>query len=253
MIASKETANAQDIIAALKDAYNKDEVTAIVLDINSPGGMPVQSRKIYNAIRELNNKKNIAENNASNLKSKKIYAVINDIGTSAAYLIAAAADEIYADETSFVGSIGALVNSFGAVDAMAKLGIERRLYTAGKNKGMLDPFSPEKQEDVAAIQTRLDIIHQVFIKNVKDGRGDRLNLVEEAELFSGKFWTGVQARQLGLIDGFGDVNFVANNIVKVEKIIDYTKPTGFFDKFSKGFPGKIRSFLMSVFVEPVVL
>ena len=231
-ISSKSQASAKNIIGALNEAYSKPNVKAIVLDIDSPGGTPVEARRIYNEIRFLQDK----------VKDKKVYAVIANMGTSAAYLIASAANEIYADETSFVGSIGALVNGFGLVGALDNLGVERRLYVAGKHKGMLDPFSPETEEHKQFIQKSLDLVHQEFIKNVKDGRGAKLK--NDPDMFSGRFWSGKEALGLGLIDGFGDIYTLKRNVIKLDKVIDYTKSGNFLDKLSKRVTSGMKSMLL---------
>lgn len=231
-IASHSEASADNIIDALNKIYSKSNVKAIVLDIDSPGGTPVEARRIYNEIRYLKNKN----------KDIKVYAVIGNMGTSAAYLIASSADKIYADETSFVGSIGALVNGFGFVNTLNNLGVERRLYVSGKHKGMLDPFSPETEEHKQFIQKSLDITHQEFIKNVKDGRGEALK--NSPDLFSGRFWTGKEAIELGLIDGFGDVNTLKRDVIKVDKVIDYTNSGSFIDKLSKKISTEMKSMLL---------
>jgi protease-4 len=232
VISADSVSNAPDIIAALKDAADSKDVKAIVLDINSPGGSPVQARMVYHEIQRIKAQPN----------KPKIYAVIGDIGTSAAYLVASAAHEVYADETSFVGSIGALVNGFGFVGAMEKLGIERRLYTSGKFKGMLDPFSPANPEEVQFLQKNLDEVHDIFIENVKAGRGERLKDSDQnnLELFSGKFWLGKDALALGLIDGFADINKLAVEIIKVEDIVDYAKPENLLERISKKLPAGIQ-------------
>lgn len=236
MISDKSEANADDIIYSLEKAFKNDEVKAIVLSINSPGGTAVHARRIYNAIIALKEKRK--ESNSKN--APKVYAVIDEIATSAAYLIASAADEIYADETSFVGSIGALVNGFGFVDTLDKLGIERRLYVAGKHKAMLDPFSPENEVHKEFIQKSLDIVHDEFIANVRQGRGSKLK--EDENIFSGRFWTGKEAYKLGLIDGFADIYLLSKNIVKIDSIVDYTKQYSIFEKFSRGFTSNVKSF-----------
>jgi protease-4 len=175
--------------------------------MNSPGGSPVQSSRIYKAIVRF--KKQF---------DKKIYVVVEDVCASGCYYIASAADEIYADESSIVGSIGVVMSGFGAVDAIEKLGIQRRLYTAGKYKGLLDPFSPENEKTIAHIQDNiLDKSHQNFINAVKAGRGNRLS--DHKDLFTGLIWLGEDAKKLGLIEGIADANHIAKNIVGVESRI----------------------------------
>jgi protease-4 len=219
-ITHNDPASRENIRAALKKAFEHDHVKAIVLRINSPGGSPVQSRQIYDDIRYFKEK----------YPDIKIYAAIEDMGTSAAYLIAAATDAIYADKTSLVGSIGVKIDSFGAVEGIHKLGIERRLYTAGKYKAILDPFSPQNAEETAFIESQLKSVHQAFIENVKAGRGKRLS--KSPDLFTGLFWCGEQALPLGLIDGFGDVHYIARELAKAPEVIDYTHSSGLWDRLS---------------------
>ena len=199
----------------LEEAFSEAYAKAIILRLNSPGGSPVVAHQIYQAINRL--KKHY---------KKKIYVVIEDICASACYLIATSADEIYADNSSIIGSIGVVISSFGAVDAMKKLGIERRLYTAGQYKGMLDPFSLENKKVNTHIQTEiLDKSHQLFIDYVKQGRGKRLK-VETPNLFSGLVWLGKKSQEIGLIDGIGDSYFVANKIIGIkERILFEPKKT----------------------------
>ncbi|MEQ5834465.1 S49 family peptidase [Marinobacter sp. NFXS9] len=215
-IAADEDANADDIIAALRDAFDAPDAKAVLLRINSPGGSPVQAGYINDEIERLKGEH----------PDKKVYAVISDIGASGAYYIAVAADEIYADKASLVGSIGVVAGGFGFTGLMDKLGVQRRLYTAGKNKAFLDPFSPEKPGEVAFWQNVLETTHQQFIEQVREGRGDRLK--ESDELFSGLVWTGEQALKLGLIDGLGSASYVARDVVGEKELVDYShKPSPF--------------------------
>lgn len=210
-IASEELASADNIVGALREAFEEPEAAAVILRINSPGGSPVQAGYVYDEIRRLRDE----------YPDKKVYAVISDIGASGAYYIAAAADEIYANRASLVGSIGVVAGGFGFTGAMEKLGIDRRLYTAGENKAFLDPFSPEDEEDVAFWQQVLETTHRQFIEKVREGRGDRL--VEDDRLFSGLVWTGEQALELGLVDGLGSSSHVARQIVGQEELVDYSR------------------------------
>lgn len=219
-ISANEVANADDLRDSLKSAFENKQVKGVILRINSPGGSPVQSRQIYSEIRALRLK----------YPDIKLYAAIEDMGASAAYLIASAADAIYADKTSLVGSIGVRLDSFGFVDAMNKIGVERRLYVAGKNKGMLDPYLPRDAEQEAFINQQLEKVHQAFIDNVKEGRGERLRITPE--IFSGLFWSGSEALDLGLIDGLGDAQYIAKEIVKIEHLIDYTPRVSLIDKLA---------------------
>lgn len=210
-ISATNSANASDIIESLDAAFADSNTQGVILSINSPGGSPVQSSEIYNEIkrqRELHPK-------------IKVYAVCEDICASGSYYVAAAADDIYVNPSSLVGSVGVLMDGFGFVGTMNKLGIERRLATAGSHKGFMDPFSPESESDKIYLQTMLDDLHNQFINNVKAGRGNRLK--SDPDLFSGLVWTGDRAVQLGLADGFGSVNEVARNTIKAEDIVDYTQ------------------------------
>ncbi len=210
MIAAGEPTSARRIIPVLEKAFEKEKIEGIVLRMNTPGGSPVQSSEIYNAIKRLKEE----------YPDKPIYAVAEDMSASGGYFIAAAADEIYANPSSIVGSIGVRMDSFGFVDAMEKLGVERRLLTAGENKALGDPFSPAKPEETDYLRGVLDEIHEQFIAAVKDGRGDRL--ADDPELFSGLFFTGETAREKGLIDGFGSVQTVIREKIGVEDSIDMT-------------------------------
>lgn len=210
-IASDTEASADNIVGSLREAFENKASKAVILRINSPGGSPVQSGYVYDEIKRLRGE----------FPDKKVYAVISDIGASGAYYIAAAADEIYADKASLVGSIGVVAGGFGFTGIMEKLGVERRLYTAGKNKAFLDPFSPEKADEVAFWNQVLDTTHAQFIEQVKVGRGDRLTA--DDRLFSGLIWTGEQARELGLVDGLGSSSYVAREVVGHKKLVDYSR------------------------------
>jgi len=209
-IASDSEASAENIVAALRSAFDDEGAQAVVLLINSPGGSPVQAGIINDEITRL-----------KGLHDKKVYAVVEETCASAAYYIAAAADNIYVDKASLVGSIGVLMDGFGFTGLMEKLGIERRLMTAGDNKGLLDPFSPQDESQRQFMQNLLGQIHTQFIDVVKKGRGDRLK--ETPETFSGLVWNGQQAVALGLADGLGNLDYVAREIVKAEELVDYTR------------------------------
>lgn len=208
VISEREKASAGALIKGIKQAFESDAV-AVVLAINSPGGSPVQADQVFREIKRLR-----ADSD------KPIFAVINDIGASGAYYIAAAADEIYADKASLVGSIGVISAGFGFVEAMETLGLERRVFTAGSHKAMLDAFSPLKTDETEFWQGVLQQTHQQFVDRVKQGRGDRL--VEDEQVFSGLIWSGEQALELGLIDGFSSVRELARDRYDTEEIIDYT-------------------------------
>ncbi len=209
-IASGAEASAENVVVSLKSAFEDEGAQAVVLLINSPGGSPVQAGIINDEITRL-----------KGLHNKKVYAVVEETCASAAYYIAAAADDIYVDKASLVGSIGVLMDGFGFTGLMEKLGIERRLMTAGANKAMLDPFSPQDEAQRAYIQAMLTEIHTQFIEVVKKGRGTRLK--ENGDTFSGLVWNGQQAVNLGLADGLGNLDYVAREIVKAEEIVDYTQ------------------------------
>ena len=220
-ISDEQGASAEQVIEALQTAFNAKNCKGIVLRINSPGGSGVQANQIYKEINRLR---------ATRIDFP-IYAVIEEIGESAAYWIASATDKIYADEGSLVGSIGVLINSFGFVNTMDKLGVERRLYTTGTNKGMLDPFSPTKPEDVEFIKQQLDFVHKQFIASVKAGRKERL--AKDDAIYSGRFWTGEMAKNLGLIDDFGDINTVARDVFKAPNVVNYTIGSSVLDRLAK--------------------
>jgi protease-4 len=207
VIQSSGSIDADEVIKLLHRAFESENAKAVILRINSPGGSPVQSSRIYKAIVRF--KKQF---------DKKIYVVVEDICASGCYYIVSAADEIYADESSILGSIGVVMSGFGVVDALEKLGIQRRLYTAGKYKGLLDPFSPENEEITTYIQKNiLEKSHQNFINAIKAGRGDRLS--DHKDLFTGLIWLGQDAKKMGLIDGIADADYIAKNIIGVDSRI----------------------------------
>ncbi|TPG78917.1 S49 family peptidase [Pseudomonas arsenicoxydans] len=223
MIADKESASADNIVGSLRAAFEDDKVKGIILRINSPGGSPVQSGYVYDEIVRLR----------ALHPQIKVYAVISDLGASGAYYIASAADQIYADKASLVGSIGVTAAGYGFVGTMEKLGVERRTYTSGEHKSFLDPFQPEKPEETQFWQGVLDTTHQQFINSVKKGRGDRLKDKEHPELFSGLVWNGEQALPLGLIDGLGNASSVARDVIGEKELVDFTVQESPFDRFSK--------------------
>ena len=227
-IASDSEASAEALVSALRAAFEDKGSVAVVLRINSPGGSPVQSGIVNDEIHRL-----------KALHKKKVYAVVEEMCASGAYYIAAAADEIYVDKASLVGSIGVLMDGFGFTGLMERLGIERRLLTAGANKGMLDPFSPQDERQRAYAQTMIDQVHQQFITVVRAGRGGRLK--ETPETFSGLFWNGEQAVALGLADHLGNLDFVAREVVKAEDIIDYTPHENVAERLAKRFGAAVGS------------
>ncbi len=221
-IAADQT-SADQIIKGLDAAFEDSNTKGVILRINSPGGSPVQAGQIYDEIKRLRTK----------YPNIPLYAVVDDICASGAYYVAAAADKIYVDKASLVGSIGVLMDGFGFTGTMQKLGVERRLLTAGENKGFLDPFSPENPQQVAYAKTMLEEIHQQFIKAVRDGRGSRLK--ETPDMFSGLVWTGQKSIELGLADALGSTDYVARDVIKAKDIVDFTPQEGFADRFAKRF------------------
>ena len=221
-IAPDTEASADRLVSSLKDAFEDPGAVAVVLRINSPGVSPVQAGIVNDEIRRL-----------KALHGKKVYAVVEEICASGAYYIAVAADEIYVDKASLVGSIRVLMDGFGFTGAMEKLGIERRLLTAGANKGMLDPFSPQDERQTAYAKAMIDQIHQQFITVVRQGRGDRLK--ETPDTFSGLFWNGEEAIRIGLADKLGNLDHVAREVVKAEEVIDYTPRDNVAERLAKRF------------------
>ncbi len=225
-IASDTEASAEVLVAALKAAFEDSGALAVVIRFNSPGGSPVQAGIINDEIRRL-----------KALHKKKVYAVIEESCASGAYYIAVAADEIYADKASIVGSIGVLMDGFGFTGTMEKLGVERRLITAGDNKGIGDPFTPMSEKHRAYTQTMIDQIHLQFIQMVKEGRGKRLKV--SPDTFSGLFWNGEEAVRLGLVDHLGNLDYVAREVVKAEDIIDYTPKDNVAERLAKRFGASV--------------
>ncbi len=215
-------ANADELMAALRSAFADPGAQAVVLRINSPGGSPVQSGLVNDEIRRL-----------KALHGKKVYAVVEEMCASGAYYIAVAADAIYVDKASLVGSIGVLMDGFGFTGAMDKLGIERRLLAAGSNKAMLDPYSPQNPQQTALAQAMIDQIHAQFIAVVREGRGDRLK--ETPETFSGLFWNGEEAVKQGLADGLASLDQVARDVVQAEEVVDYTPQPNVAERLAKRF------------------
>jgi protease IV len=225
-ISSGGETSADQVITSLRNAFEDKGAKAVVLLINSPGGSPVQAGMINDEIYRL-----------KTLHKKPVYAVVEETCASAAYYIAVAADQIYVDKASIVGSIGVLMDGFGFTGLMDKLGIERRLMTAGENKGFMDPFSPQTEKHRVFTQGMLNEIHQQFIAVVKKGRGTRLK--ETSETFTGLFWSGQQAIELGLADKIGTLDFVAREVVKAPDLIDYTKRDNVAEKLAKRFGASI--------------
>ena len=223
IIAEDRDAGADKVASGLRRAFEAEHSKAVMLRINSPGGSPVQSAYVYREIKRLREKH----------PEKEVHAVITDVGASGAYYIAAAADRIHVDPSSILGSIGVIMGGFGFVDAIEKLGLERRMVTAGEDKDMLDPFAPLQDEHVEHAQQMLDQVHEQFIEAVREGRGDRLDTDNE-KLFSGLVWTGEESIELGLADGFGSPGEVARDVIGEEDIVDYTVYPHPFMRFVRG-------------------
>jgi protease-4 len=229
VIAANSVANADNLISSLQAAFKDKGTQGVVLRINSPGGSPVQSGYVNDEIRRLRAK----------YPNIPLYVVVEDVCASGGYYIAAAADKIYVNKASIVGSIGVLMDGFGFTGAMQKLGVERRLMTAGDNKGFMDPFSPRNPKHEAFTKQMLNEIHQQFIDVVRAGRGKRLK--ETPEMFSGLFWSGQKSIEMGLADEMGSVESVARDVIKSDKIVDFTTREGFADRLAKKFGAGVAS------------
>jgi protease-4 len=226
-ISASSMANALDINSSLTSAFENENSAGVVLRINSPGGSPVQAGMINDEIHRLRKL----------YPNKPFYVVVEDICASGGYYVAVAADQILVDKASIVGSIGVIMEGFGFTGLMDKLGVTRRMITAGSNKGMMDPFSKENPQQVEMIKTMIDEIHKQFIAVVKEGRGARLK--ESADLFSGRVWNGEQAVKIGLADGFGTVDTVARDVFKAPDILDYTMKENFAERVAKRFGAEV--------------
>ncbi|HEY3300565.1 MAG TPA: S49 family peptidase [Methylophilaceae bacterium] len=236
VIGSGDEVNADSVISSLQSAYDNKHTKGIILRINSPGGSPVQAGIIND---EIHRQKKLHP-------AIPVYAVVEDICASGGYYIAVAADKIYVDKASIVGSIGVLMDGFGFTGIMDKVGVERRLMTAGANKAMLDPFSPVNPHHKELAQQMLDQIHQQFIKVVREGRGTRLK--ETPDTFSGLFWSGESSIELGLADAYGSSDYVAREVIKQDNIVDFTSHEGFADRFAKKFGASMtQSFMGKAF------
>lgn len=232
LISSSTAASAKNVIEALRKAFRDEKTVGVVLEINSPGGSPVQSGEIYDEIQRLRQQ----------YPKIPIHAVTSDMCASGGYYIAAAAQNIYANKASIVGSIGVRMDSFGFTEAIAKLGVERRAYTAGSNKDFLDPFKPVNPAEVQHLQGMLDAIHQQFMTAVKQGRGERLK--DNPEVFSGLMWTGEQGVALGLVDALGSTRYVAEEVIGEKTMLDYTKRTGWMERLLDGAEMSLGAALM---------
>jgi len=229
VISADSNANADNLIGSLQDAYKDKNTAAVIMRVNSPGGSPVQAGLVNDEIRRLRGLH----------PDIPLYVVVEDMCASGGYYIAAAADKIYVNKASIVGSIGVLMDGFGFTGTMQKLGVERRLMTAGENKGFMDPFSPRNPKHEEITKKMLEEIHQQFISVVKQGRGKRLK--ETPEMFSGLFWSGDKAIQMGLADDIGSVDSVARDVIKVENIVDFTTHEGIADRLAKKFGAGVAS------------
>ena len=223
VIEARGEASAEKLIAALQSAFDEKNAQGVVLRINSPGGSPVQAGMVNDEIKRLRAKH----------PDKPLYAVVEDLCASGGYYVAAAADKIYVNKASIVGSIGVLMDGFGFTGSMDKLGVERRLLTAGENKGFLDPFSPQQPRQLAHAKLMLQEIHTQFVDTVRKGRGERLK--ETPEMFSGLMWSGAKSVEMGLADGFGTVDSVARDVIKAENIRDYTQKRNLAERFAQRF------------------
>ncbi len=238
VIADKQPASADNIITALRKAFDNKDTKGIILRANSPGGSPVQSGYIYDEIKRLRKLH----------PDIPLYAVITDICASGCYYVAAAADKIYANKASIVGSIGVRMDNFGFVDAMKKIGIKARTLTSGKNKALLDPFLPVNETAKKQLQAMLDEIHQQFIHAVKKGRGSRLDTSVDG-LFSGLIWTGKDAVKIGLVDALGSTSYVARDVIHEKNIVNYTVKSDLLERFAGKF-GAAMTHVLSDSIKP---
>jgi protease-4 len=237
VIQAKGEANGENLVASLNSAFEAQNAAGVILRINSPGGSPVQAGIVSDEIRRLRGK----------YPDKLLYVVVEDMCASGGYYVAAAADKIYVNKASIVGSIGVLMDGYGFTGTMDKVGVERRLLTAGENKGFLDPFSPQAPQHKAHAQLLLNDIHQQFIDVVKTGRGSRLK--ESPDMFSGLMWTGAQSIALGLADDYGSVDSVARDVIKAEKVLDYSVKDNIAERFAKRLGASTLSSFWSGFSE----
>ena len=220
VISDSSEASADNIITGLRDAFEDENTAGVILRANSPGGSPVQSAYIYDEIKRLREL----------YPDTPFYAVVTDVCASGCYYVVSAADDIYVNNSSIVGSIGVRMDSFGFVDTIKMLGVERRLYTAGESKGFLDPFTPSKPADVAHVKLLLESIHEQFISAVKSGRGERLK--DNQKLFTGLVWTGEESLPMGLADKVGSSGYVAREVIGEEEIVDFTEKQDLWEKLS---------------------
>jgi len=233
LIASNTEASAEKIIKALKAAFKDEKTAGVIVRINSPGGSPVQANYIYQEMQRLRKE----------YPKIPLYAVVTDLCASGGYYIAVGAEKIFVDKSSLIGSIGVVMSSFGFVNTLEKLGVERRLFTAGENKGFLDPFSPQKDEEVNHVKTLLTQLHDNFINVVKEGRGDRLQLSNE-KLFSGFIWAGEEAIKLGLVDDISTTQQVAKDLIKEEKLVNFTPRRDILERMAERMSTSIAEWVM---------
>jgi len=238
VIAPGAEASADNIVTGLRAAFEDKDTAGVILRINSPGGSPVQSGYIYDEILRLREK----------YPDTPLYAVISDICASGGYYVAAAAEKIYADQASIVGSIGVRMDNFGFVEAMKKMGIERRTLTAGENKALLDPFAPQNPKVNEHLTGLLKSVHGQFINAVKQGRGDKLKEVDG--MFSGLIWTGDQSVEIGLVDELGSSSYVAREVIGEEDIVNFSRQPDFLEKFSKQIGAQISALLIENELSP---
>ena len=222
VIGEDDGASAKTVIAGLQDAIKDKNTKGVIFNINSPGGSPVQSAYIYDEIR----RQKLLH------PDLPIYTVVADICASGGYYIAAASDKIYVNQSSLIGSIGVIMNGFGFSNVLDKLGVERRLLTAGEHKALLDPFSPVKKDELRHMQTQLDQVHEQFINAVRAGRGDRIKDTDAGQLFSGLIWTGAEGVKLGLADDFGSVDSVAREVLGTEETVNFTPQEHLLDRLA---------------------
>lgn len=241
LIADGEKASADNIVTSLRNAFEDEKTAGVIIRINSPGGTPVQAGYIYDEIKRLR-----ADN-----PDIPLYAVITDMCASGGYYVASAADKIYADKASIVGSIGVRMDNFGFVEAMKKVGVERRTLTAGENKALMDPFSPVDETAKTHLQSLLNDIHQQFITAVKEGRGDRLK-TDINELFSGLIWTGKQGLELGLVDELASSSKVARDVIGEEEIIEYSVTEDYFERLAGRLGAAAATEIMNRWASPVM-
>jgi len=237
VIKAKGDSNAEDVISSLQAAFEDKHTAGVILRINSPGGSPVQSGIINDEMRRLRAKH----------PDIPLHVVVEDVCASGGYYVAVAADKIFVDKASIVGSIGVLMDGFGFTGTMDKLGVERRLLTAGVSKGFLDPFSPENENDKAHARQMLGEIHQQFIDVVRKGRGKRLK--ETPEMFSGLMWSGARSIELGLVDGYGTVDSVARDVIKASEVRDFSIKQNFAEKFAKQFGAQMGESLSAALTQ----